>query len=73
MSNNPDIEEQELSEEEHEKITGHRTPELRQAYEEGYSNAQGVMTAWIQKWDGSTNSAMGEVLMSKFKKLKDII
>jgi len=61
--------EQEISEEEYEKITGHRTPELRKAYEDGYSNAQGVMIAWIQKWQGGTNSGLGQLLISKFKEL----
>lgn len=51
------------------EITGFDTVAERVAYDEGYSANQKVMMQWIEKWDGSTNSTLGELLDRKFKEL----
>jgi hypothetical protein len=56
-------------ESEHEKMTGHKTAELQAAYDRGYEANEKVIMDWIAKWDGSTNSAMGELLNKKMNEL----
>lgn len=51
------------------EITGHNSIEEYRAYEEGYSAREKVTIEWIKKWDGSTNSGLGQLLMDKFREL----
>ena len=39
------------------------------AYEKGRLHEETVLLKWIKDWDGSTNSAMGELLKDKFNQL----
>lgn len=43
------------------------------AYEEGRAAEESVFLKWIEEWDGSTNSGLGQLLMNKFIELKDKI
>lgn len=51
------------------EVTGHNSIEEYRAYEEGYSAREKVTIEWIKKWDGSTNSGFGKLLMDKFQEL----
>ena len=51
------------------EITGYNNPEEHAAYDKGREDEESVIVAWIKKWDGSTNSAMGELLDKKFKEI----
>lgn len=51
------------------ETTGFNTVAERVAYDEGYADHEKVMTQWIEKWDGSTNSGLGALLARKFKEL----
>ncbi len=60
----------ELTPEEMKEITGFSTNEEYHAYEKGREDEQEVMMKFIENWDGSTNSAAGELLDKKFKQYK---
>lgn len=53
------------------QVTGHDSSKEMIAYEKGREDEQQVITEWIEKWDGSTNSGMGELLNKKFNERKD--
>lgn len=46
----------------HKEITGWDTPEERAAYDKGREDEEKVIIKFITKWDGKTNSGMGELL-----------
>lgn len=50
-------------------ITGVNNPDELQCYERGRELQEKVMIKFIEKWDGSTNSEMGQILSDKFKAL----
>lgn len=52
---------------EYKKITGFDTPAERKAYEEGREDEAKVIFDFIRKWDGKTNSGLGEMLDDKFR------
>jgi hypothetical protein len=56
---------------EFEKHTGFLTHEEFAAYEKGREDEEKTITDWIEKWDGSTNSAMGDLLIKKFTQIKN--
>lgn len=58
--------------EEHEKITGWKTIAEAHAYDTGREHEQTVIMEWIEKWDGSINSGMGDLLRRKVKELYNI-
>ena len=51
------------------QITGFDTPAELTAYEKGRTHEQITIYNWIEKWDGSTNSGMGDLLMEKFREI----
>lgn len=53
------------------EITGWNTPEEWCAYEKGRQDEADVIEEWIKNWDGTTNSAIGSLLIEKFKQLKE--
>lgn len=55
--------------EEFQQLTGHNSPEEMNAFEEGMSANTKTMMDFINDWDGSTNSILGDVLMKKFRSL----
>lgn len=54
---------------EHQKITGHNTITESEKYDKGRDDEQEVVMEWIKNWDGSTNSALGTLLMKKLKEV----
>ena len=50
---------------------GYSTPEEQVAYQDGYYQAEQVMTKWIENWEGNTNSGLGKILHKKFEELKE--
>lgn len=48
------------------EVTGFDTPEQWLSWEKGYKDGQDIILTFIAKWDGSTNSALGTMLNSKF-------
>jgi len=48
------------------KVTGFNSHEEMSAYENGRQDEESVICDWIKKWDGSTNSVLGEILKNKF-------
>ena len=65
------IAEREAVLEEYKKVTGFANPGEYYAYEKGEYAMQDTIKEFIKKWDGSTNSVMGQVLHDKFKELDD--
>ena len=57
--------------EEHKQITGFDTPAEYSAYCLGRHDEEMTIVEWIRKWDGSTNSQLGQILFSKMKEVKD--
>lgn len=55
----------------HEEITGYKTPEEREAADKAAEEKENTIVNWIKRWKYTTNSAMGALLMEKFKKWKD--
>lgn len=53
-------------------ITGFNTSNEAVAYEKGRHDEQSVTMDFILNWKGSTNSAMGTVLATAYKRLKKI-
>ena len=51
------------------QVTGFNNPAELAAYEKGRLHEETVLLKWIKDWDGSTNSAMGELLKDKFNQL----
>lgn len=47
------------------EVTGFDTYIEWSAYEKGRKHEQSTISKWIEKWDGSTNSAMGDLLGKK--------
>lgn len=58
---------EEYDKEEFKRITGHNNHEEMRAYEEGREHEQSTILKWIEKWDGSNNSVLGELLNKKLK------
>lgn len=56
-------------ESEYKKITGHKTPEERKAWDDGYDAATKVIIKYIENWKGQTTSKMGDILSKKMKEL----
>ena len=52
------------------EVTGFNTPEELSAYEKGREHEGRVIVDWIKKWNGKTNSVMGQILYNKFKEIK---
>lgn len=51
------------------KHTDHNSLEEWNAYDKGRADEETVITEWIEKWDGKTNSGMGQILTKKFHEL----
>jgi len=51
------------------KHTGFYTHEEMASYEKGRAHEESVIVKWVENWDGSVNSAMGDLLMKKFKSI----
>jgi hypothetical protein len=51
------------------KITGFNTPVEMSAYEKGRQHEEQAMMDWIEKWEGSVNSGLGELLRKKVEQL----
>jgi hypothetical protein len=60
-----------FDEEEHKHMAGFDTPAEYSAYCLGRHDEAITITEWIRKWDGSTNSQLGQILFSKMKEVKD--
>lgn len=52
-----------------EKMTGHKTPELMTAYEQGRANEAEVVLDFVDKWNGTTNSVIGEAINKAITRL----
>lgn len=52
---------------EYKEITGFNNGDLLEQYMKGREHEAETITKWIENWDGSTNSGMGELLTKKFK------
>jgi hypothetical protein len=52
-----------------EKMTGFKTKEELEAYDRGRIEEERMILEWITKWEGSTNSRMGELLYSKLESI----
>ena len=52
---------------EHEKITGFKTPAEWHAYQLGRDHEEKVIVQFIDRWDGSTRSILGGILLKKFE------
>lgn len=55
--------------EEFQQLTGYNSPEEMDAFEQGVIANTKTMIDFINDWDGSTNSMLGDVLMRKFRSL----
>ena len=55
--------------EEMKEITGFDTIQEHQAYDKGREHEQIVLKAFIKRWDGSTNSELGQLLSDKAKEI----
>ncbi len=53
----------------HKQITGWNTMEEYMAYDKGREDEHKVLCKWIEKWDGKTNSVMGQLLHDKMDEL----
>ncbi len=53
----------------HKSITGWNSQAEYEAYDKGRADEEDVLIAFIEKWTGSTNSALGSLLNSKFKNM----
>ncbi len=51
--------------EEYKKVTGHSNPYEHQIYDKAREEEQSVIMSFIEKWDGETNSALGDLLSKK--------
>lgn len=65
--------EQDNKEPSYKDITGHNIMEEHTAYDKGREDEQSVIIAWIEKWDGKINSALGDLLNKKFQELQSSI
>ncbi len=52
------------------KNTGYNSKQEWEAYDKGRFDEENVLTDWIKRWDGKTNSGMGQILYDKFKELE---
>jgi hypothetical protein len=59
------IQKQKVEQSEYKALTGWNTFEENYAYDKGREDEQKVAIAWIEDWDGSTNSVMGRALFNK--------
>lgn len=55
--------------EEYKKMTGHSNIHEHIVYDKGREDEQTVILDWIKKWDGSTNSTLGQLLDTKMREL----
>jgi len=55
------------------RITGEDSPKEYDAYKRGFEGGIDAAMRYVHKWEGNTNSELGELLKRKFEELKNNI